>query len=53
MNYGKTGTAKPSKGAPKYDAHKSPDKAKAADADKSGKGALIARMKAAAEKGKS
>ncbi|WP_439524402.1 hypothetical protein [Marivita sp.] len=53
MDYGKTGAAKPSKGAPRYDAHKSSGKAKTGAPDKGEKSALLARMKVAAEKGKS
>lgn len=48
MDYGKTGASKPSKDAPKFDPHKTTPKGKADDA----KAALVARMKAAAEKNK-
>ena len=47
MNYGKSGAAKPSKGAPKFDPHKTPPKA---GAKSDAKAALLDRMKAAVEK---
>lgn len=50
MNYKQTGAARPSKGAPKFDAHKTPGKDKTDTAAASGKAALLARMKAAAGK---
>ncbi len=47
MDYGKSGAAKPAKGAPKFDPHKTPPKGgKKTDA----KSALLDRMKAAAKK---
>lgn len=47
MDYGKSGAAKPSKGAPRFDPHKTPPKgAGKSDA----KAALLDRMKAAAAK---
>lgn len=50
MDYGKTGAAKAKKGAPRFDAHKTPAKAGSALKDRPGKDALLARMKAAASK---
>jgi hypothetical protein len=50
MDYGKTGAAKAAKGAPKYDPHRQTTKGKGAQDDKGSKAALLARMKAAAEK---
>lgn len=52
MNYGKSGSAKPAKGAPRFDPHKSAPKGKTDKEDPSDKAALVARMKAAAEKRK-
>ncbi|WP_292294130.1 hypothetical protein [Marivita sp.] len=48
MNYGKSGAPKPARGAPKFDPHRTPGQAK----DDAAKAALVARMKAAAEKKK-
>lgn len=52
MNYKQSGAAKSSKGAPKFDAHKTPATGKGASDTQSGKTALLARMKAAATKTK-
>jgi hypothetical protein len=47
MDYGKSGAAKSTKGAPKFDPHKTPSKDKAKTDEKA---ALLDRMKAAADK---
>ena len=52
MNYKQSGGAKPSKGAPKFDAHKTPAAGKGALGAEASKTALLARMKAAASKTK-
>lgn len=53
MDYGKTGSAKPSKGAPRFDPHRVDAKNKGTGDAPSKKEALLARMKAAADKLKS
>jgi hypothetical protein len=51
MNYSKSGGAKPAKGAPRFDGHKDRPAGKDARGGKADKAALLARMKAAQEKG--
>ena len=50
MNYGKSGGAKPAKGAPRFDGNKTRPAGKDARGGKAGKADLLARMKAAQAK---
>ena len=52
MDYKKSGAAKPAKGTPKFDPHAKTVRGKGAADGETGKAALLARMKAAAEQRK-